>query len=115
IEPRQLGTKRLDARRNHMVGIPLGADKGLEFLCINPDAVAPGVLLGVVLLPALSQQCSVVVVAVSLMATPVDAATSHGELKRDTARLVGLLDPAQQLECLGSATAITERLRLSGP
>ena len=115
VEPRQFDTKRLNVWRYHMVGIPLGVGKGLQLLCVNPDAKVPGILLGVVLLPALGQQCSVVVVTVSLMAPPVDAATRHSELKWDTARLVGFLDPTQQLEGLASATAITERLRLPGP
>ena len=83
-----------------MVGIPLGIGKGLQLLGVNPDTEVPRILGGVVLLPALGQQSAVVVVAVSLMAAPVDAATCHGELERDTPCFVSLLDPAQQLESL---------------
>ncbi|MBW3821911.1 hypothetical protein GPJ83_24295 [Aeromonas hydrophila] len=49
------------------------------------------------------------------MATPVDATICHSELELDTPSLVSLPDPTQQLEGLGPATAITERVRLSGP
>ncbi|MNT91975.1 hypothetical protein D3C72_2331660 [compost metagenome] len=49
------------------------------------------------------------------MAASVDAAARHGELKRDTPRLVGFLDSAQQLEGLGSAATITERMGLCCP
>lgn len=115
VEPRQFSAKRLDVWRNHMAGIPLGVGKGLQLLGVNPDAEIPGILLGVVLLPALGQQCAVVVVTVSLMAATVDAATRHGELKLDTASLVSLLDPAQQLEGLGSAATIAKRVMLSSP
>ncbi len=115
IEPRQFGPKGLDVWCNHMAGIPLGVGEGLQLLGVNPDTEVPRILVGIVLLPALGQQCGVVVVAVCLMATPVDAAAGYGKLKRDTPRLVSLLDPTQQLEGLGSATAITEWLLLCGP
>ena len=38
IEPRQFGTKRLDTFGAIMAGIPFGVGKGLELLCVNPDA-----------------------------------------------------------------------------
>ena len=100
VEPRQFSAKRLDVRCNYMAGISLGVGKGLELLCVNPDAEVPSVFLGVVLLPALGQQCAVVVVAVSLMAPPVDAATRCGELERDAPYLQSFLDPAQCVPCL---------------
>ena len=55
VEPRQFSTKRLDVRCNYMAGIPLGVGKGLQLLCVNPDAKVPVILFGVVLLPALGQ------------------------------------------------------------
>lgn len=55
VEPRQFSAKRLDVRRNYMTGIPLGVGKGLQLLGVNPDAEIPGVFLGIVLLPTLSQ------------------------------------------------------------